>query len=266
MWQFEQAVRGLADGCAQLGIPVTGGNVSFYNQTGSTAILPTPGGRRARRDRRRGHPDPHGSRRAGRHAAAARRDPRRVRRFRVGARGARPPGRPAAGGRPGARAATRRGAAWRRCRRRPTTCPRAVSPRRWWRRACSPAPARRSRCRVTRSWRCSASRPAAVLVAVPAAEVDAFTARCGRPAVATARHGDPGPGPGDRGRRRAAAGRAARGLGSARCRRCSTEESGRAAQSSSRSAVHSSMPGTILVGQVRNQLATQPRFPRGPST
>ncbi|MGC5255563.1 phosphoribosylformylglycinamidine synthase subunit PurL [Gordonia sp. DT218] len=42
MWQFQQAVRGLADGCAQLGIPVTGGNVSFYNQTGSTPILPTP--------------------------------------------------------------------------------------------------------------------------------------------------------------------------------------------------------------------------------
>jgi phosphoribosylformylglycinamidine synthase subunit PurL len=42
MWQFEQAVRGLADGCACLGIPVTGGNVSFYNQTGDTAILPTP--------------------------------------------------------------------------------------------------------------------------------------------------------------------------------------------------------------------------------
>ncbi|MGC5249150.1 phosphoribosylformylglycinamidine synthase subunit PurL [Gordonia sp. DT219] len=42
MWQFQQAVRGLADGCAQLGIPVTGGNVSFYNQTGATAILPTP--------------------------------------------------------------------------------------------------------------------------------------------------------------------------------------------------------------------------------
>ncbi len=42
MWQFEQAVRGLADGCAQLGIPVTGGNVSFYNQTGRHAILPTP--------------------------------------------------------------------------------------------------------------------------------------------------------------------------------------------------------------------------------
>ena len=42
MWQFSEAVRGLADGCLQLGIPVTGGNVSFYNQTGETAILPTP--------------------------------------------------------------------------------------------------------------------------------------------------------------------------------------------------------------------------------
>jgi phosphoribosylformylglycinamidine synthase len=42
MWQFVQAVHGLADGCAQLGIPVTGGNVSFFNQTGDTAILPTP--------------------------------------------------------------------------------------------------------------------------------------------------------------------------------------------------------------------------------
>ncbi|HEU0088212.1 MAG TPA: phosphoribosylformylglycinamidine synthase subunit PurL [Pseudonocardiaceae bacterium] len=42
MWQFEQAVHGLADGCVTLGIPVTGGNVSFYNQTGDTAILPTP--------------------------------------------------------------------------------------------------------------------------------------------------------------------------------------------------------------------------------
>jgi phosphoribosylformylglycinamidine synthase len=42
MWQFTEAVRGLADGCLELGIPVTGGNVSFYNQTGSTPILPTP--------------------------------------------------------------------------------------------------------------------------------------------------------------------------------------------------------------------------------
>ncbi|WP_425565481.1 phosphoribosylformylglycinamidine synthase subunit PurL [Pilimelia columellifera] len=42
MWQFAEAVRGLADGCQELGIPVTGGNVSFYNQTGSVAIHPTP--------------------------------------------------------------------------------------------------------------------------------------------------------------------------------------------------------------------------------
>jgi phosphoribosylformylglycinamidine synthase II len=42
MWQFAEAVRGLADACAALGVPVTGGNVSFYNQTGSSAILPTP--------------------------------------------------------------------------------------------------------------------------------------------------------------------------------------------------------------------------------
>ena len=42
MWQFTEAVRGLADGCLALGVPVTGGNVSFYNQTGSAAIHPTP--------------------------------------------------------------------------------------------------------------------------------------------------------------------------------------------------------------------------------
>ena len=42
MWQFEQAVTGLADGCLILGTPVTGGNVSFYNQTGEAPILPTP--------------------------------------------------------------------------------------------------------------------------------------------------------------------------------------------------------------------------------
>src|SRR6201994_4871717 len=42
MWQFAEAVRGLAGGCLTLGVPVTGGNVSFYNQTGQTAIKPTP--------------------------------------------------------------------------------------------------------------------------------------------------------------------------------------------------------------------------------
>ncbi|UGB35287.1 phosphoribosylformylglycinamidine synthase subunit PurL [Microbacterium sp. cx-55] len=42
MWQFSQAVEGLSDGCLELSIPVTGGNVSFYNQTGDTPIHPTP--------------------------------------------------------------------------------------------------------------------------------------------------------------------------------------------------------------------------------
>ena len=42
MWQFAEACRGLKDGCLTLGVPVTGGNVSLYNQTGDTAILPTP--------------------------------------------------------------------------------------------------------------------------------------------------------------------------------------------------------------------------------
>ncbi|HET8718542.1 MAG TPA: phosphoribosylformylglycinamidine synthase subunit PurL [Nocardioidaceae bacterium] len=42
MWQFAEATRGLAEGCRELGVPVTGGNVSLYNQTGDTAILPTP--------------------------------------------------------------------------------------------------------------------------------------------------------------------------------------------------------------------------------
>jgi len=42
MWQFERATHGLKDACEVLGIPVTGGNVSFYNQTGDVPILPTP--------------------------------------------------------------------------------------------------------------------------------------------------------------------------------------------------------------------------------
>ncbi|MFD8598022.1 phosphoribosylformylglycinamidine synthase subunit PurL [Kitasatospora sp. NPDC059646] len=42
MWQFAEATRGLADACQVLGTPVTGGNVSLYNQTGDVAIHPTP--------------------------------------------------------------------------------------------------------------------------------------------------------------------------------------------------------------------------------
>jgi phosphoribosylformylglycinamidine synthase len=42
MWQFVEAVRGISEGCKTLGIPVTGGNVSLYNQTGDVPIHPTP--------------------------------------------------------------------------------------------------------------------------------------------------------------------------------------------------------------------------------
>jgi phosphoribosylformylglycinamidine synthase II len=42
MGQFEQAVTGLAEACRTFGIPVTGGNVSFYNDTEGLSIHPTP--------------------------------------------------------------------------------------------------------------------------------------------------------------------------------------------------------------------------------
>lgn len=42
MWQFQETIMGLVDGCRELGTPVTGGNVSFYNQTDGVNILPTP--------------------------------------------------------------------------------------------------------------------------------------------------------------------------------------------------------------------------------
>jgi len=41
-WQFSQAVAGMSEACRTLGIPVISGNVSFYNETGTSAILPTP--------------------------------------------------------------------------------------------------------------------------------------------------------------------------------------------------------------------------------
>jgi len=42
MWQFRQAIEGIAEACQAFGIPVTGGNVSFYNETEGLAIHPTP--------------------------------------------------------------------------------------------------------------------------------------------------------------------------------------------------------------------------------
>jgi phosphoribosylformylglycinamidine synthase len=42
MWQFAEVVRGIGDACSALSTPVTGGNVSFYNETSGRAIYPTP--------------------------------------------------------------------------------------------------------------------------------------------------------------------------------------------------------------------------------
>ena len=42
MGQFQAAIRGMRDACTALGTPVTGGNVSFYNESGGSAIDPTP--------------------------------------------------------------------------------------------------------------------------------------------------------------------------------------------------------------------------------
>ena len=42
MWEFSECVDGIAEACTALGIPITGGNVSFYNDTLGQSIYPTP--------------------------------------------------------------------------------------------------------------------------------------------------------------------------------------------------------------------------------
>jgi phosphoribosylformylglycinamidine synthase II len=42
MWQFSEAIDGLSEACMALGTPITGGNVSFYNETLGKSIYPTP--------------------------------------------------------------------------------------------------------------------------------------------------------------------------------------------------------------------------------
>ena len=42
MWQFVEAVEGIAEACTALDVPITGGNVSLYNETDGQAIYPTP--------------------------------------------------------------------------------------------------------------------------------------------------------------------------------------------------------------------------------
>src|SRR5437764_11596124 len=42
MWQFSEAIDGLTEACKALETPITGGNVSFYNETLGKSIYPTP--------------------------------------------------------------------------------------------------------------------------------------------------------------------------------------------------------------------------------
>jgi phosphoribosylformylglycinamidine synthase II len=42
MWQFSEVIDGIAEACTALGTPITGGNVSFYNETLGKSIYPTP--------------------------------------------------------------------------------------------------------------------------------------------------------------------------------------------------------------------------------
>ena len=162
MWQFAEACRGLKDACAELGIPVTGGNVSLYNQTGETAILPTPvvgvlgviddvtrrtptGLRGGRRDRVccSARPATSCPARSGRTSCTA-------------TSAGRPPQVDLAAERALAELLRRGGA--RSLSPVPTTCPTAGWPRRWWSRACATGSGSRCRCsRATRSSRCSPS-------------------------------------------------------------------------------------------------------------
>ena len=166
MWQFAEATRGLADGCQALGIPVTGGNVSLYNQTGETAILPTPVvavlgviDDVARRT-------PSGFVAEGQQIYLLGATARRAVRLGVGARRARPPRRAAAAGRPGGREGARRHPGQRLARRARRRRARPVR-RRPGPGAGRVLPAQRrrrpglaARRRSTRSSRCSASPPA----------------------------------------------------------------------------------------------------------
>ncbi len=42
MWEFSEAIDGMSEACRALGVPITGGNVSFYNETLGRSIYPTP--------------------------------------------------------------------------------------------------------------------------------------------------------------------------------------------------------------------------------
>ena len=195
MWQFAEAVRGLADGCQALGIPVTGGNVSLYNQTGEHRDPADAGRRRARRDRRRHPPYADRLRRRGSADLPARHDPRGAVGLGVGPRRARPPRRAAAARRPRGREAARRHPDQRvprrpdrrrarPVRRRPRPGAGRVLP-------AAATSARGSGCPTTstRSSRCSPSRPRARSSRCRASEEVRFTDMCTARGFAHARIG-----------------------------------------------------------------------------
>ncbi len=155
MAQFEAAVRGIADACRALEVPVVSGNVSLYNETDGRAIPPTPtvgmvgliedvGEARPRRvpPRRRPRRGP-------------RRDARRARRLRVPADRSRPRRGALPRGRPRRREAARRLCS-RRSRRREGSCPRTTS-----RTAASRSRSPNARCRAAWAPRSRSSRPCA---------------------------------------------------------------------------------------------------------
>ena len=186
MWQFAEACRGLKDACLELGIPVTGGNVSLYNQTGETAILPTPvvAVLGVIEDVTAAYAD--GLRRGGRGRAAARARPARS-----------CPGRSGRTSCTGTSAAcprvvdlAARAGRWPSCCARrsgwspaPTTSPRAGWPRPWSSRCSAATSACRSPSRATRSSRCSPSRPGG--------RSSPSRGRRGAAAALAARHGVP---------------------------------------------------------------------------
>ena len=104
MWQFAQAVEGIGAACRALDVPITGGNVSLYNETDGRAIYPTPVigvvGLLEHADRVRRPAVP----RRGRRGRAARRGQGRARRQRIPEGRARPGPRRAADARSGRRA------------------------------------------------------------------------------------------------------------------------------------------------------------------
>ena len=196
MWQFAEATRGLAEGCRTLGIPVTGGNVSFYNQTGDVAILPTPvvGVLGVIDDVTRRTPI--GFSDEGQQIYLLGDDARRARRLGVGDTSCTATSvgcRRSSTSPPSAELAdiSDQRLARRTDRRGPRPVRRRAGPGVWSSRACGTTSGPASGCPTssTRSSRCSASRRPARVVAVPRSEEVRFTDMCSARGFAHARIG-----------------------------------------------------------------------------